>query len=84
MKERCVIPLILLFAAVILLVFSLVKGKLTFALMAVAIGAFGSCQELLQKPELAGHSDLLTVGAEVCVLAVAGLSVWFAAGRRQK
>lgn len=76
--------MILLFASVILLVFSLVKGKLPFALMAVAIGAFGSCQELLQKPELAGYSDLLVLGAEVCVLTVVGISIWFAAGRRQK
>lgn len=76
--------MILLFAAVILLVFSLVKGKLPLALMAVAIGAFGSCQELLQKPELAAYGDLLVIGSEVCVLAVAGISFWFAAGRRQK
>ena len=76
--------MILLFLSVILLLFALVKGKLAIALMTVAIGAFGTCQELLQKPELAAHSDLLVIGAELCVLAVAVISILIAAGRRQK
>jgi hypothetical protein len=41
--------MILLFLSVILLLFALVKGKLAIALMTVAIGAFGTCQELLQN-----------------------------------
>ena len=66
------------------MLFALVKGKLAIALMTVAIGAFGTCHELLQKPELAAHSDLLVIGAELCVLAVAVISILIATGRRQK
>lgn len=73
--------MILLFLAVIVAVYALIKRQYVITLMGVEIGIYGALQELLQKPELAQYSLWLSLGGKLCLLGLAVTAVWLAAGR---
>lgn len=76
--------MVLLFFAVIVTVFALVKGQYKFMLMGVEAGLYGSAQELLLIPEWARYSLWLELGGQLCLLALALTAIWFAAGKEKK
>ena len=76
--------MILLFLAVVMLIFAIIKKQYKFTLVGIEVGLFGSVQELLQKPELAQHSELLNVVGCVCLLAVTLTLILLAVGGVKK
>lgn len=73
--------MVLLFLAVIVAVYALIKRQYVIALMGVEIGVYGALQELLRKPELAQYGLYLSIGGKLCLLALAVTAVWLAVGR---
>lgn len=76
--------MILLFLAVVMLIFAIIKKQYKFTLVGIEVGLFGSVQELLQKPELAQYSELLNVVGCVCLLAVTLTLILLAVGGVKK
>ena len=76
--------MILLFLAVVMLIFAIIKKQYKFTLVGIEVGLFGSVQELLQKHELAQYSELLNVVGCVCLLAVTLTLILLAVGGVKK
>lgn len=76
--------MILLFLAVVMIVFAVIKRQYKFTLVGLEVGSFGSVQELLQKPELAQYGELLRAVGSVCLLAVTLTLILLAVGGKKK
>lgn len=75
--------MILLFMAVVMAAFALIKKQYKFVLIGVEVGLFGSVQELLKKPELAQHTMLLRITGVVCLFVLVLTVIWFAVGGKK-
>lgn len=75
--------MILLFMAVIMVIFAFVKRQYKFALIGVEAGLFGSLQELLQKPELEAYADLLNIAGAACLLFLVVTVILLAVGGKK-
>ena len=75
--------MILLFVAVIMAIFALVKRQYKFVLLGAEIALYGSLQELLQKPELLQYGGLLGIGQTVCLLVIVLTVILFAVGGKK-
>lgn len=75
--------MILLFMAVIMVIFAFVKRQYKFALIGVEAGLFGSVQELLQKPELVPYTGFLNLAGAVCLFAIVLTVILLAAGGKR-
>ena len=72
--------MILLFIAVIMVIFALVKRQYKFVLLGAEAGVYGSLQELLQKPELVQYAKILGIGQTVCLFVIVLTVILFAMG----
>lgn len=75
--------MILLFMAVIMVVFAFVKRQYKFALIGVEAGLFGSVQELLQKPELAQYGNFMNIAGALCLFLIVLTVILLAVGGKK-